>query len=140
MKHNYLEVNGGDVLNSLTEFGINEKGESVINTELCDRLHISIDPGDLGIEMGRATRGSITAIHKSLGRVALRFRAYRTGRRPQTEKEHICATPHGLIYRTATKMKVVLEFPLDQSFAEVADALDDEAYAMCEQLYKKARC
>ena len=34
MQHHYLEINGGDVVNSLTEFGINEKGESVITLKL----------------------------------------------------------------------------------------------------------
>lgn len=126
---NYVNAPLDEPMPSSTIFTHDENGEQIIRTDFLKTLLTSeSDVSNLGLEIGRALKGSLKVIRTPLG-YGLKMRPFRS-RPEESSKEPICTTSHGKLYRTGRHTRVVFEFPSATPLTTVGDMLDDEVYDM----------
>jgi len=138
----YLNIQQGAQVDSVTCFRENEDGQQVIQTDLNLPLTLTEDPGDLGLPVGKALKGSIKLVSLGNGRYGLRSRRFQHDSESAVRQvpDNIASTTHGRVYRTARQTKIVFTFEHNISFEQLLDHLDDELWDLKQTLEKEAPC
>lgn len=129
----YLNTVIDEPMPTSTIFTHDENGEQIIRTDFLKTLQTSeTDKNNLGLQVGRAMRGSIKVIHTPIG-YGIKIRPFRSSRE-QSTIEPICTTTHGRAYRSARNTRVVFEFPSAMPLSEVASLLNAESAQICQHI------
>jgi len=128
MGRKFIELKPGEQLASLTTLRQDEMGDQIIQTTIINNVALSEDPGCANLQIGRASKGSVRPVINEDGSISLRVRPFQQAAAQNMVTETIHATEHGRFYRTSRKARIVFEFPLNATFSQISDALDDECY------------
>jgi len=130
MAKKFLDLKPSEQLASLTTLRQDEMGDQIIQTTIVNNVQLSDDPGYANLQIGRASKGSVRPVINEDGSISLRVRPFQQATAQNVATETIHATEHGRFYRTSRKARIVFEFPLNATFSQISDALDDECYEL----------